>query len=110
MDKLPRLLRSRRRLPGGRIRSRGEREAGASDLRRLIAWGLFLLGVAAGAEEASAPDPVAPALEGEATDEEPTNDEGELLAYRVQVAGADGVRRPTRTSRSRRSRPGKPRS
>ncbi|MCY3655846.1 MAG: protein translocase subunit SecF [Chloroflexi bacterium] len=38
------------------------------------------------AEEAEATPPA-----GEATDEEPTDDEGELLAYRVQVAGADGV-------------------
>lgn len=52
-----------------------------SGLRRLIAWGLFLLGVAAGAEEASAPeasapDPVVPALAGETSDgDEPVEEE-----------------------------------
>lgn len=55
---------------------------------RLIVWGLFLLGVAAGAEEASAPDPVAPALEGETSDEdEPAEEESAGEAPELTARG-----------------------
>ena len=53
---------------------------------RLVIWGLLLLGVAAGAEEARAPDPVAPSLEAETSDahdpveEEPAGEGPELTA------------------------------